>query len=107
MAGKSYDGRPLEPFISDEQRALIPDISGNDINGLGEANARQPTPVYWGNPKSLAHGAMQSWMLEQCNQGVPEVSQLSDRFWGSWTGGAGAGQRPAGTRYAVNIFPNR
>ena len=82
MAGKSYDGRPLEPIISDEQRALIPDVSGNDINGLGEAHARRPTPVYWGNPKSLAHGAMQSWMLEQCNRGVPEVSQLMTGFGG-------------------------
>ncbi len=36
MTGRSYSGEAIEPFVSDEQRALWPDISGNDINGLGE-----------------------------------------------------------------------
>jgi hypothetical protein len=27
--------------------ALRPDVSGNAINGLGEAAPRRPTPVMW------------------------------------------------------------
>jgi ferredoxin len=35
--------------MSEEQGALLPGISGNEINGLGEREARRPTIVYWPN----------------------------------------------------------
>ena len=35
--------------MSEEQRSLLPEISGNDINGLGETEFRRPTIVYWPN----------------------------------------------------------
>lgn len=41
---------------SAEQRALFPDISGNAINGLGEARRRQPAPLYWFDPDTIPHG---------------------------------------------------
>ena len=45
-----------------DQMALYPPISGNEINGLGEENARKPSYVYWGNdPDDVAHGAVQRW----------------------------------------------
>ena len=44
-----------------EQMALKPDISGNTINGLGEDEIRRPTPVYWQDPPTIAHGVMQEW----------------------------------------------
>ena len=45
-----------------EQMALYPDVSGNTINGLGDAERRQPSYVYWGNsPDDVAHGDVQRW----------------------------------------------
>lgn len=35
--------------MSDQQRALLPSVSGNEINGLGEAKSRRPRIVYWPN----------------------------------------------------------
>ena len=35
--------------MSEQQRALLPDISGNEINGLGDKEARRPRIVYWPN----------------------------------------------------------
>jgi len=43
-----------------ELMALQPDVSGNDINGRGEAAFRRPTPVYWQEPETIAHGEMQN-----------------------------------------------
>ena len=58
------------------QMALKPDISGNDINGLGEAELRQPRYVYWGNhPDDVAHGAMQKWFYT-VDPGLPEYAEI-------------------------------
>ena len=51
-----------------EQLALMPERSGNDINGLGEKSFRRPTRVYWHNPKDIAHGGIQKWMVERFNR---------------------------------------
>ena len=40
-----------------EQRDLLPGISGNEINGLGEAERRRPEIVYWPNDSLRAPGA--------------------------------------------------
>ncbi|MBU2981532.1 4Fe-4S dicluster domain-containing protein [Lentibacter algarum] len=54
---------PYRPFTPEpEQMALKPAVSGNDINGLGEAAFRRPTWVYWApDPDDIAHGDMQRW----------------------------------------------
>ncbi len=46
---------------------LMPDISGNDINGLGEATARNPSPVMWHDPSIIPHGDVQKWFSQQGN----------------------------------------
>ena len=51
-----------------EQLALMPEQSGNDINGLGEKEFRRPTRVYWHNPKDIPHGRIQKWMVERFNR---------------------------------------
>jgi hypothetical protein len=51
MVGRSVRGDILELFISDEQRALIPDISGNALYGLGETARPRPTAIYPGFPR--------------------------------------------------------
>ena len=35
--------------ISEEQKELLPVITGNEINGLGESEKRRPSIVYWPN----------------------------------------------------------
>lgn len=50
---------------SAEQRALLPDVSGNDVNGLGETAPRRPSRVYWHRADSIAHGAVQDWTVRK------------------------------------------
>ena len=58
------------------QMALKPDVSGNDINGLGEVEIRQPRYVYWGNdPDDVAHGAMQKWFYT-VDPGLDEFANI-------------------------------
>ena len=54
---------PWRPYAPDPAlEALRPEVSGNDINGLGEAARRRPRHVYWAtDPDDIAHGAMQRW----------------------------------------------
>ena len=54
---------PHRPFTPDqEQMACAPAVSGNAINGLGEADFRRPDMVYWApNPEDIPHGRMQRW----------------------------------------------
>ncbi len=66
---------PFRPFTVDPaQAALVPPVSGNAINGLGEAAPRAPRVVYWApNPDSIAHGAMQKWFYS-VDPGNPHIS---------------------------------
>ena len=50
-----------------EQLKLAPDITGREINGVGEAAHRQPTRAYWHDPDTIAHGKMQLWFYAQNN----------------------------------------
>ena len=78
-----------ERFVpSAEQRALFPEISGNAVNGLGEPAVRRPSPIYWHSPKTLAHGALQQYMLRQTQARVPVVGNLNEGL-----GGRGTKQR--------------
>ena len=57
---------PYRPFTpKSEQSALVPYVSGNTINGLGESAHRQPRYVCWHDPDSLPHGQMQKWFYTQ------------------------------------------
>ena len=56
--------------------ALMPEISGNEINGLGEAELRNPSYVYWGNnPDDIAHGELQKWFYS-VDPGLPEFANI-------------------------------
>lgn len=67
---------PREPLpawtLSEEQKALIPDISGNAINGMGERAKRRPTLVYWDSPDGLPHGPLQSYFYNRYFD-VPDI----------------------------------
>jgi len=54
--------RPPEPYVTPQvQRDLFPDVSGNTINGLGEAKVRPPEPIYHHDPERTRFGALQTW----------------------------------------------
>lgn len=83
MTGKSFAGEVIEPFVSDEQRALWPDVSGNDLNGLGETGPRRPTAIYWHPPRRKHPFAdVQSWMLRKSSREVPEVADMNTALGG-------------------------
>ncbi|MFZ4721132.1 MAG: 4Fe-4S dicluster domain-containing protein [Ilumatobacteraceae bacterium] len=60
---------------SAEQMEHWPEVSGNDINGLGEADVRPPTPIMWHPPEMIAHGAVQTWFWAQ-GPNDPEVAAV-------------------------------
>lgn len=61
MAKSPY--RPFHP--NPEQIALMPSVSGNTINGLGETPFRRAAPIYWHEPETLHHGELQKWFYTQ------------------------------------------
>lgn len=70
MAKNNY--RPYTP--NPEQVALMPTISGNAINGMGERKFRQASPVYWHDPATIEHGELQKWFYTQ-DPDNPAVAQ--------------------------------
>ena len=44
---------------------LFPEVSGNLLNGVGEAEVRSPNVVMWANPSTIAHGRVQAAMTEE------------------------------------------
>ena len=67
---------PHKPFTPDpDQMALWPDVSGNDINGLGEEGYRPARMVYWApNPDDIPHGSLQRWFYS-VDPGIPDFAQ--------------------------------
>lgn len=66
---------PYRPFTpKPEQVALMPEVSGNSVNGLGELELRRPTHVYWHEPDALHHGEMQKWFYTQ-NMDHPAIQK--------------------------------
>lgn len=61
MAKSPY--RPYTP--KPEQLALMPSVSGNSVNGLGETKPRRARHVYWHDPSKLPHGKLQQWFYTQ------------------------------------------
>lgn len=60
---------------------LMGDVSGNDLNGWGETEVRQPSLVMWANPAKLAHGAVQVRMTEDfvAHPELQGVLRMNDR----------------------------
>ena len=76
---------------SSEQMALAPGVSGDAINGVGEAAPRRPSPVYWHDPAKLAYGAMQQFMVARF-MAEPRLADSARRY-----GGRGPAQAPLAT----------
>lgn len=72
---------PYRPFTPDaEQAELIPEVSGNAINGLGEAAFRRPSLVYWApDPGKIAHGAMQAYFYHRSARNPAFTAKRAER----------------------------
>ena len=73
---------------------LFPEVSGNVLNGVDEAEVRSPSVVMWANPSSIAHGRVQTAMTEQfvADPDLAGVLRMADRH----TPGPVAAQRTEG-----------
>ncbi|MBS2014537.1 MAG: 4Fe-4S dicluster domain-containing protein [Deltaproteobacteria bacterium] len=60
---------------SDDQKRHWPSISGNTINGVGEAEPRRPSPVYWHPPDTIPHGPLQLWFYARTGTGDETVAE--------------------------------
>lgn len=60
--------------------ALMPDVDGNTLNGLGESRVRRPTEVMWTDPARIAHGALQEYMVARAIE-EPEVMTAAIKEW--------------------------
>jgi ferredoxin len=58
---------------SAEQLAHWPAISGNAINGVGEAAPRRPSPIYWHAPDATPHGPLQRWFYARTSASDPDI----------------------------------
>ncbi len=47
------------PLVYDDFLPYFPDVSGNDVNGLGEKEPRSPSPFFWHPPDQHAFGELQ------------------------------------------------
>jgi epoxyqueuosine reductase len=57
---------PCRPYTPNpDQIALMPPVSGNAVNGVGETEFRRASPVYWRDPDTLQHGELQKWFYTQ------------------------------------------
>jgi epoxyqueuosine reductase len=64
---------PRDWVPAPEQMALMPSVSGNAINGLGETKPRPPRVVYWAaDPATIPHGAVQRWFYTRND--TPELA---------------------------------
>jgi ferredoxin len=55
-----------------DERRDWPPVSGNTLNGLGEAEPRRPTPIFWHRPEREAFGTYQERVVAQF-QSVPAL----------------------------------
>lgn len=78
MAKSPY--RPFKPKL--EQTALVPETSGNTINGVGEEGFRRASPIYWHDPDTLVHGELQKWFYTQDpdNVAIAKAREAREKF---------------------------
>jgi ferredoxin len=63
-------------FVPDpEQMKLWPAVSGNTINGVGESEARRPSPIYWHAPDATPHGPLQKWFYARTANAGESVAE--------------------------------
>ena len=61
MAQSDKQAKPYEPLAC--FTSAFPDVSGNDVNGLGETEKRRPSPFFWHPVGKQPFGALQDAVL--------------------------------------------
>ena len=77
MARKNTPTPPNPEYL-----AHFPDISGNRVNGLGEAEPRRPSCFFWHPPDRQTHGDLQRFVVQNfeiARQGHPHWDVNVDR----------------------------
>ena len=69
----SYPPHRPNPEIA----ALWPDISGNEINGLGEVDAGRPRPVFWRSDGSTPHAPVMYYFYER-DKDHPKIAKARE-----------------------------
>ena len=96
MKPPKHDYQPPE-----EQLRLFPEISGNEVNGRGEADRRQPSPIYWHYSPDipLPHRALQDYYMKRFED-KPELHNFDKKY-----GGRGARDKPVRPETPVENSP--
>lgn len=55
-----HDYQPRQDILD-----KFPDVSGNEVNGLGETAWRAPSPFFWHPPDKQTHGDLQQYIVSQ------------------------------------------
>ncbi|MDX1406153.1 MAG: 4Fe-4S dicluster domain-containing protein [Woeseiaceae bacterium] len=55
--------KPMQRFLD-----KFPEVSGNAVNGLGEAEERRPSPFFWHPPERQTHGELQKEVTDYHRQ---------------------------------------
>ena len=79
----NYMKKIKEKFVpSAEQMALMPDVSGNDLNGLGETEIRRPSPIYWQTPELTPFGPLMQFFVDNAprDQKLYETQMNTDKI---------------------------
>ena len=72
------ENKPDPPWrMTEEQRELLPNITGNEINGLGEAQQRRPDIVYWPNDSLRSGGRLDAC---QCNYQNGDFAKIAGSY---------------------------
>ncbi len=70
-ADRYKDFKPKQEVLD-----LLPEITGNKINGLNETVARNPKPIMWHDPNIIAHAEVQKYFSQQGNA-HKDISQFA------------------------------
>ena len=75
MTSRSDDAAAFEP--SAEVMELWPDVSGNAINGLSEAECSRPRPVFWRTDGSTPHAPVMYYFFDRDND-LPKILEARE-----------------------------
>ena len=97
---RKIEFRPMKRFID-----KFPEISGNDVNGLGEESVRRPSRFFWHPRDRQTHGALQKEVIDYHLQSaevkkwfsptapggrgpdaVPQSEEIVDKTAAEWSG---------------------
>jgi len=67
--------------IPEALRRLLPSVSGNTVNGLGEPTPRRPSPIFWHIKRNMPFGELQQALFDRMDSepGIRQALRSGDR----------------------------